>query len=92
MRYFLIRDDLDTNHVIAIHRTLDSAVACFSLFVISGDYEDYLELVEIDTNDHGIVISDAVVLSYNKQLRSLSCGREDILRIISSRIPLTRGT
>lgn len=92
MRYFLIRDDLDTNHIIAIHRALDSAVVCFSTYVVSGDYEDHLELVEIDTNERGVVIQDAVVLSYNKRMRSASCEREDILRIIANRIPPTRGT
>jgi hypothetical protein len=88
MRYFLIRDDLDTNHVIAIHRALDAAVACFAAYVVSGDYEDHLELIEINTNERGTVISDAVVLSFSKRLRSVMCERADILHLISSLPPL----
>lgn len=82
MRYYLIRDDLDTNHVIAIHRILDSALACFSAYISSGDYEDHLEIVEIDTNERGIVVSDAVAFSYNKRMRTFSATRPELVAII----------
>lgn len=83
MRYFLIRDDLDTNHVIAIHRILDSALACFSAYVSSGDYEDHLELMEIDTNERGVVVAEGVAFSYNKRMRTFSASRPDLLAIIN---------
>ena len=93
MRYFLIRDDLETNHVIAIHRVLDSALACFSGYITSGDFEDHLELVEIDTNERGIATHDAVIVSYSKRLRSASCVRPDILEFLNKmRSQLRAGT
>ena len=78
MRYFLIRDDLDTNHVIAIHRVLDSAMACFVAYVRSSEYEDHLELVYVDTDERGKVVRDEVVASYNKRLRSVSYQRAEL--------------
>ena len=93
MRYFLIRDNLDSNHVIAIHRVLDSALACFSGYITSGDFEDHLELVEIDTNERGISTQNAVIVSYSKRIRSISCVRADILEFLNRmRSQLRAGT
>jgi len=82
MRYFLIRDDLETNHVIAIHRILDSAMACFEGYIRSGDYEDQLELVYLDTDEFGKVVDDEVVVSYNKRMRSMSYYRKDLIKYL----------
>ena len=86
MRYFLIRDDLDANHIIAIHRVMDSALACFSGYITSGDFEDHLELVEINTNERGIATHESVIVSYSKRLRSVSCIRADILAIVNQMV------
>jgi hypothetical protein len=62
MKYFLICDH--NNHVIAIHKTFDSAYICYRMRSVKGDFKVVLTLTIVDTDDYGVVVSEIILHTY----------------------------
>lgn len=61
--YFHIRD---VNRLIAIHKIADSAKAAYHRIIKDDKYERYVELVAIEVDQFGTIISEKLVYSYSR--------------------------
>ena len=64
MRYFLIRDAMNT--ILTIHKKHDSALVTFENMLQSNQLEEYIDVSKITTNEHGKVIQIMILQSYTK--------------------------
>ena len=65
MRYYLICDN--ENRVIAIHKTPESAGLCFKRFTEKEDAPRFIYLIEMESNEIGVIIRHATLASYSKR-------------------------
>lgn len=63
MKYYLICDA--SSSVIAIHKTADSAVACFHK--LCTPVTRFVSLIRLLTDDYGITVSDTLLLTYSNR-------------------------
>lgn len=69
--YYIIRDALDANHVIAIHKIYDSAIACFNRFIRLECFHRYIDMVRVGVDEFGCVAGEMLMYSYSKQTRRI---------------------
>jgi hypothetical protein len=69
--YYIIRDALDANHVIAIHKIYDSAIACLNRFIRLENYHRYLDMTRVGVDEFGCVAGEMLMYSYSKQTRRI---------------------
>ena len=62
--YYIIREA--DSHIIAIHKIYDSACVCFHRIIQIGQFERYLELCRIMTNEFGLAKNETTLFSYSK--------------------------
>ena len=58
----------ETERVMAIHRIQDSALCCFQSIINKGEFERFLYLRQIETDDNGLAKKEHTLLTYSKQL------------------------
>jgi len=69
--YYFIRDALGANHVIAIHRIYDSAIACLNRFIRLENYHRYIDMVRVGVDEFGCTTDEMMMYSYSKQTRRI---------------------
>jgi DNA-binding LacI/PurR family transcriptional regulator len=57
--YFVIRDA--TRKILAIHKTRDSAIACFKVYEDAKDMFFPLTLVQVATDEYGRVVAEQML-------------------------------
>ncbi len=66
MKYYIICDD--TDRIMAIHKIYESAAYCFQSIINKGDFDRFLYIRMIDTDDHGLTIKEQTMMTYSKHL------------------------
>lgn len=69
--YYLIRDAKEDNHVIAVHRIYDSAIACFQNIIMEDTFERAVDILQITVDTFGRVKSERLLYSYSKVNKTL---------------------
>ncbi len=65
LRYYIIREE--DGRVLAIHKVMDSAQACFVELCAKESFRgDEIQLIVVDVNDRGIVVSETVGYLYTR--------------------------
>ena len=67
--YYIIRET--DSRVIAIHKIYDSACVCFHRIIQMGQFERYLEMCRIMTNEFGLTQHETTLFSYSKASQTM---------------------
>lgn len=55
-----------TNHIVAIHIILDSALACFKYYLQTKDFEELIEVICVGVDGRGVSVEEKILVSYTK--------------------------